>query len=60
MRDPSRRAVMQDVVECMKREAAGARGNNRGGSGMTRRTMANLLHATVIGLPGKHPDSLGS
>ena len=44
-----RRAVMQDVVECMKREAAAARGNNRGGSGMTRRIVANLLHATVIG-----------
>ena len=44
-----RRAVMQDVVECMKREAAGMRGNNRGGPGVTRRTVANLLHATVIG-----------
>ena len=44
-----RRAVMQDAVECMKREAAGMRGNNRGGPGVTRRTVANLLHATVIG-----------
>ena len=44
-----RRAVMQEVVECMRREAAGARGNNRGGPGVARRTMANLLHATVIG-----------
>ena len=44
-----RRAVMQDVVECMKREAAGMRGNNRGGPGVTRRTVANLLHATVVG-----------
>ena len=43
------RAVMQDVVECMKREAAGMWGNNRGGPGVTRRTVANLLHATVIG-----------
>jgi len=44
-----RRAVMQDVVECMKREAAGMRGNNRGGPGVTRRIVANLLHATVVG-----------
>ena len=40
---------MQDVVECMKREAAGMRGNNGGGPGVTRKMVANLLHASVVG-----------
>ena len=44
-----RRAVIQDVVECMKREAAEARSNSRGDPGPTRRMVVNLLHAAVVG-----------